>query len=406
MTPPHADADVLIVGAGPAGLALACALADAGLHSLVLEQAPLASLRAPPEDGRDIALTHRSRRILSQLGLWERLPAEALAPLRRAIVSTGHSPQRLQFDGLADGHPQLGWLVPNHLIRSACFEGASARAEQVRIEGDARVTAWQREAGLARVSLADGQQFRAPLVVAADSRFSSLRRMAGIGARMLDFGRTAIVCRMQHEHPHDGSAHECFLPGHTLAMLPMAGQQSSAVWTVRQDGAAALMAASDEDFARQVSEAFGHRLGSMSLAGQRHAYPLVSVYAEAFCSPRLALIGDAAVGMHPVTAHGYNFGLYGIESLCRELARSHQLGRDLGDLAALRRYEAEHRRLTLPIYLGTNGVVKLFTDDRPPAQLVREAVLRLSQWLPPLRRAVSRQLTGEARLASGRILPI
>ena len=389
------DTDVLIVGAGPAGLALACALADAGIRSQVLEQAPRESLVQPPEDGRDIALTHRARRIFTQLGLWQRLPADEIAPLKTALVSNGSSPNTLPFNGQADGHEQLGWLVPNHRIREACFAGAAARPDAVAILGDARVTGLDRGPGHATLTLADGRVLRAPLVVAADSRFSTLRRMAGIGARMLDFGRTAIVCRMRHEKAHDGTAHECFLHGHTLAMLPMAGHQSSAVWTVSSDGAAALMARPDAEFAAAVDEAFGHRLGALSLAGERHAYPLVAVLAQRFCADRFVLIGDAAVGMHPVTAHGYNFGLYGIEVLARELAAARQAGRDLGDARALQAYAREHQRVTWPIYHGTNVVVRLFTDDRPAARVAREAIVSLTNLLPPLKQAITRQLTGD-----------
>lgn len=394
-TPPVPTTDVLIVGAGPAGLALACALADAGLRCQVLEQAPLAALEAPAEDGRDIALTHRARRILTRLGLWERLPTDEIAPLKAAQVTNGDSPFVLPFSGRADGHAQLGWLVPNHRIRQACYAGAVARTAAVTLTGDAQVTALSHDAQGAQVTLADGRVLRAPLVVAADSRFSTLRRLAGIGARMLDFGRTAIVCRMQHSLPHDGTAHECFLHGHTLAMLPMAGQQSSAVWTVTSDGAAELMALPEADFAARVDEAFGHRLGALSTAGERHSYPLVAVYAERFFAPRFVLVGDAAVGMHPVTAHGYNFGLYGVEVLARELAQAHAEGRDLGATPPLARYAEEHRRVTLPIYLGTNTVVKLFTNDSRPAKLAREAIVRATNWLPPVQRAITRQLTGD-----------
>lgn len=309
-------------------------------------------------------------------------------------MSNGDSPRGLVFDGQADGHEQLGWLVPNHRIRAACHAGAMARGEAIQLIGEARVTALTRSAQAATVTLADGRQFSAPLVVAADSRFSSVRRMAGIGARSLDFGRTAIVCRMAHAQPHDGAAHECFLHGHTLAILPMAGQQSSAVWTVKSDGADALMALDDAGFAQAVEQAFGSRLGAMRQAGARHAYPLVAVYAERLWGPRFALVGDAAVGMHPVTAHGYNFGLYGVETLAKQLAKARKAGRDLGEARGLAAYAREHQRVTLPIYLGTNVVVKLFTDDRAPAKALREAVVGLSNLLPPVRAAVTRQLTG------------
>ncbi|HEX5356177.1 MAG TPA: 5-demethoxyubiquinol-8 5-hydroxylase UbiM [Aquabacterium sp.] len=394
------DTDVLIVGAGPAGLALACSLADAGIRTIVLEQAPLSTLVDPPEDGRDIALTHRARRVLTSLGLWGRLPADEIAPLRQAHVTSGVSPLVLPFDAQAQGHEALGWLVPNHRIRAACYAGAAARPDHITLRGEAQVTALQHDASQASVSLADGRTLRAQLVVAADSRFSTVRKMAGIGARMLDFGRTAIVCRMQHERDHQGVAHECFLNSHTLAILPMAGRQASAVWTVSTDGAAALMRMSDEAFAQAVAGEFQHKLGTMHTAGQRHAYPLVAVYAERFCADRFALIGDAAVGMHPVTAHGYNFGLYGIEVLTRELLAARQAGRDLGDGRALQAYAREHRRTTRPIYEGTNAIVKLFTTDQAGAHLLRGAILRASKHLPPVKALITRQLTGEGGLPS------
>jgi len=401
-SPDTSIADVLIVGAGPAGLALAIALAQAGIASTVLEQAPLASLADPPEDGRDIALTHRSRRFLESLGLWQRLPGEEIAPLRQAHVIDGTSPWVLPFSAASEGHQALGWLVPNHHIRAACH-ALAAGMPRIRLQGEARAVAFGRDADCAWVDTSSPQgpgttRHRARLVVAADSRFSSLRRLAGIGARMLDFGRTAIVCRMAHERDHEGIAHECFRYGNTLAMLPMAGRQSSAVLTVRSDETPGWLSASEQAFAARLADQFAHRLGDMQLSGQRHAYPLVATYAHRFAERRFALVGDAAVGMHPVTAHGYNFGLYGIDRLAATLRASHQAGRDLGDINLLEPWAAEHRRVTLPIYVGTNAIVRLFTDDRAPARVARSAVLRVASGIGPLKSAIARQLTGRSPL--------
>lgn len=385
--------DVLIVGAGPAGLALAIALAQAGLRCSVLEQAPLASLADPGNDGREIALTHRARRVLERLGIWQRLPPDAIAPLRRAEVVDGRSPLVLPFDGRADGHDALGWLVPNHLIRRAAH-AAAAGEPSVRLVGGARVVGFASDAAGARLTLEDGSTLRAALAVAADSRYSGLRRLAGIGANWLDFGRTALVCPIEHERDHGGVAHECFLYGHTLAMLPMAGRRSSAVLTLRSDRVGEWLALTDDAFAARVQAAFGDRLGRLHGPGQRRSHPLVATYAHRFAGPRIALVGDAAVGMHPVTAHGYNFGLYGIEVLARELEGARRRGEDIGAPRGLEAYERTHRRATLPIYLGTNAVVRLFTDDRAPARAIRTAVLQAARRLPPLRSLVTRQLTG------------
>jgi len=396
------DADVLIVGAGPVGLSLAAALHDAGLSVQVLEQQPLAALQDPADDGREIALTHRARQVLESLGHWPALPEDVISPLQRAQVQDGDQPASLHFDAPANG--PLGWLVPNHHLRRAAWQ-AVARRPAIRVHADAQVKALaipegDRPGSLAAVTLADGRCLRAALVVAADSRFSGTRRLGGIGAAMHDFGRSVVVGPVHHSHDHDGVARECFRYGNTLAMLPMTNGRSSAVVTADSNLAAQWLALSDEAFAARIAQQIGSELGSIRAAGPRHHYPLVGVYAHRFVAPRLALVGDAAVGMHPVTAHGYNFGLYGVQVLARQLAQARSAGRDIGTLATLQPYEHEHRRVTLPVYLGTNAIVTLFTTEAPAAKLARKAILNVAERLPGLSRlikgSITRQLTGGA----------
>jgi 2-polyprenyl-6-methoxyphenol hydroxylase-like FAD-dependent oxidoreductase len=207
-----------------------------------------------------------------------------------------------------------------------------------------------------------------------------------------------VVGRVAHDKSHDGVAWECFRYGNTLALLPMNDNQASAVITVAGSRAPEWLALDDTAFAQRIEHQSDGRLGAMRAVGPRHHYPLVGVYARRFVAPRFALIGDAAVGMHPVTAHGYNFGLYGVEVLVREIERARRAGRDIGEIAVLQGYENEHRRVTLPVYLGTNAIVTLFTDERAPAKLARKAVLRISEGVPGLssliKAAVTRQLTG------------
>jgi ubiquinone biosynthesis UbiH/UbiF/VisC/COQ6 family hydroxylase len=389
-------ADLLIVGAGPAGLALACAAADAGLRATVLEQQPRVALAEPTDDGREIALTHRGRQVLQRLGLWARLPPGLPSPLREARVADGAAAATLHFGSTRGGDP-LGWLVPNHALRAACWAGAMER-ERVTVLTDAAVKGLQRDALKATLVLADSRHLTAPLVVAADSRFSGTRRLAGIGAAMRDFGRSVIVAPVAHERPHQGIAWECFRYGHTLALLPMAdgetGPRSSVVVTVPSDAVPDWLALNDAAFSARAQAASGGVVGALQPAGTRHAYPLVGVYAHRFVAERFALVGDAAVGMHPVTAHGYNFGLYGVEVLVQALQR-HGLGTGLS--RALAAYDTEHRRVTWPTYHGTNLVVSLFTDERPLARRLRPAVLALAERAPGLsqlvHRAIERQLT-------------
>jgi ubiquinone biosynthesis UbiH/UbiF/VisC/COQ6 family hydroxylase len=404
------DADVLIVGAGPAGLALGAALADQGLQCTLLEQQPEAALAEPAEDGREIALTHRARRVMQALGLWDRLPAAEIAPLNAAHVLDGSSPLVLHFgtpeaavaspSASSSASSPLGWLVSNHLIRQAAWQAAAARPA-LRVLCEARVNAIERDARSAAVHLADGRVLRGRLLVAADSRFSATRRLAGIGAAMHDFGRSVVVGRVRHEQGHGGVAWECFRYGNTLALLPMAGGHcASAVVTVGAERADEWLALSDAEFAGRIQAQSEGRLGAMQAEGPRHHYPLVGVYAQRFVAPRFALIGDAAVGMHPVTAHGWNFGLYGVEVLARELGAQRRAGGDLGELAPLLRYEREHRRATLPVWLGTNAIVTLFTDERTVPKLARRAVLAVAERAPGLsaliKSGIERQLRGRA----------
>ena len=287
--------------------------------------------------------------------------------------------------------------MPNHLIRRAAWLAAGTRPN-VRVECDARVTAVNVGAQRAQLSLSDGRLLHAPLVVAADSRLSQTRRWAGIGASMHDFGRSVVAGRLAHEHDNEGVAWECFRHGDALALLPMNDRRVSAVVTVPSDQARHWLALDDAAFAARVQSNANARLGTMRAAGPRHHYPLVGVYAHRFVAPRIALIGDAAVGMHPVTAHGWNFGLYGVEVLAQALRSAAQGGRDVGALTTLEPYEREHRRTTLPVYLGTQAVVSLFTDDRALPRRLRQLVLTVAQSVPPfnalVKSTITRQLTG------------
>jgi 2-polyprenyl-6-methoxyphenol hydroxylase-like FAD-dependent oxidoreductase len=210
---------------------------------------------------------------------------------------------------------------------------------------------------------------------------------------MRDFGRSVLLARIEHEKPHEDQALECFHHGHTMAWLPLGGispRLSSLVLTLPTDQAELQRGWDDATWLAWVQQHSQGRLGQLRIAGPRHHYPLVATYAHRFAARRFALVGDAAVGMHPVTAHGYNFGLYCVQRLAAELAKSRDA---LGTDAPLLRYAAGHRRDTWTIYQGTNAVVKLFTNERAPARLLRHGVLRLAQALPPLKAAIAAQLT-------------
>ncbi len=393
------DYDVVVVGAGPAGLSFAKSIAGAGLRIVVIEKQSLESLADPEFDGRDIALTHLSVKILKEFGVWDRLEVDQKFPIVEARVLDGNSPYTLDFVRERDNAEALGYIVSNHDIRRAVYEEVKGLSD-VELICDSAVEAVSTDTSTASVTLSDGRTISSRLLISADSRFSETRRMLGMSAEMLDFGRVCIVLRMQHDQPHDGVAYECFHYGRTLAILPLSTHQSSVVVTAPMSQRDEIMNMSDMAFASDIQRRFDNRYGQMKLATERFAYPLVGVHAKKFCTARCALVGDAAVGMHPVTAHGYNLGLSGAELLANEIRVALDKGEDIGAPNVLRNYERKHRRNTWPIYHGTNEVVKFFTDDRPPAKFARKVAIRLANNFPPIKRVIRNKLTERSNRSS------
>ncbi len=394
--------DIAIIGAGPAGLSFACSLHDTDLKIAVIEKQSRDLLANPPIDGRDIALTHLSRKLMRQQGSWQRIDAEQIAPIRRAEVIDGDSPYTLDFDTPTDETDALGFLISNFRIRKAIFEELET-LENVTLIDETEVSRVATDDQGASLTLASGEPIRASMIVAADTRFSTSRRQMGISSDARDFGRTAIVCWMEHEINHQQTAFECFHYGRTLAILPMPGKLSSVVITVASDQAEEILEMDEVNFSRDIEQRLNGRLGAMTQKGKRYPYPLVGVHANRFHARRFALIGDAAVGMHPVTAHGFNLGLSGQDLLASEISNAIAQGREFWHADVLARYQKLHMLSTRPLYHGTNSIVSLFTNDSLPATFLRKAVLRLSNNLPPVKWAIRQKLMAKNQIKS--ILP-
>ncbi|MCG5078038.1 5-demethoxyubiquinol-8 5-hydroxylase UbiM [Paraburkholderia tagetis] len=396
-------ADIVVVGAGPAGLCFARSLAETGLKIVVVDQQRDEEIRNPEFDGREIALTHKSVGVLNRLGLWERIESQAKSRLLDARVYNGKSSYALEIGRELSPHEELGWLVANHQIRKAAFEAvqcARKDAANIEIRTSERVIGVKSDDDCATVQLENGESIATRLIVAADSRFFATRRMMGISAHMRDFGKTMLVCGMTHEKPHHHAAWEWFGYGQTLALLPMnphpesGAFQSSVVLTLTGREIERLKQTDAHTFASEIERRFDHRLGNMALVTTRHAYPLVGVYPERFVATRFAAVGDAAVGMHPVTAHGFNFGLSGVESLAGAIREACLAGRDFATDAILRRYEHKHRLKTRPLYLITGMIASIYTRDHLPARLARDVLLRAGERLHPFKRGVAAYLAG------------
>ncbi len=385
------DFDIVVAGAGPVGLALAGSLVGCGLRIALVDPQPAGALADPADDGREIALTDRSVAMLDTLGAWARIPDEVVAPLRHMRVLNGPSHYAMHFGAGEAGGGQLGRFVPNHWLRRALHDVVGTHAEISLLPGRS-VTAMRAEGRTARAVLSDGQALSAGLVVAADTRRSRLRQQQRIPAALHDYRQLMLVCPVAHTLPHRETATAWFEYGRTLVTLPLNHGRSSAVMTLQRPDAEALLALDDRAFGDEITRRYRDRLGSMRPVGARHAVPVVTAYAARFVAQRFALLGDAAVGMHPTTAHGFNFGLLGQHALATAIRTAIGRCADVADPGALRRYEAAHRRETRLFFTGAEAIMRLYAaGDNFPARLLRDAALRLGN-LPPLRQALAARM--------------
>ncbi len=403
------DTEVLIVGGGLNGAALALALAAGGVASIVLDAAPRQIRTDPDFDGRAYALALTSRRMLAALGIWRAVEAEA-QPILEVKVSDGRpgegaSPLHLHLDHAEIDEGPMGHMIEDRHLRRALIAAMDAD-ERIEHRGGVRVVDQAVEAGGASVTLEDGTRLTAALVVGCDGRGSAVARRAGIGRLGHDYVQTALVCAVEHELPHRGIAHQLFLPAGPLAILPLPGNRSSIVWTEDRARAEAIARLEPEAYLAALHPRFGDFLGQIRLAGGRHRYPLGLTLAESFTAPRLALAGDAAHGIHPLAGQGLNLGLRDVASLAQVLVDARRRGQDLGAADVLDDY-ARWRRADTALMVGaTDGINRLFSNDNPLLRLGRDLGLGLASRLPPLRRALIREaagLTGELpRLMRGR----
>lgn len=393
--------DVIIVGAGPIGLSMARMLAGCELSVHIVEGQPQQSIANPDYDGREIAITHRTKEMMHDLDQWRHIDQQKIHFLKRAEVYDGNSPFAMGFDkpDTVRGKPieTLGYLLSNNRIRKAAYD-ALTHDEQtphyLTTHFGQRVKSVTTSDECAQVTLENGTVINGRLVLAADSRVSFMRKALGISADMHDFGRTVLVFRTEHTLTNHETAHEGFYYGKTLAVLPLGGYESSMVITVDNSQVERINAMSKQELASEMSAWLDGRLGEITVTGDIHSYPLLGVHADKFYGKRSALIGDAAVGMHPVTAHGYNLGMESVAILGKLLIQAAQNGEDIANPQILARYHRIHSTKTRAMYHGTNAIVKLYTDERPLARSIRKVGLRLGNSFTPVKRLITAQLTG------------
>ena len=394
--------DVIISGGGLVGQTLALALAHHGLSVQVVDPADPVATIAPGFDGRASAIASATWQMFEVLGIADRLVGHG-CPIRAIKVGDG-SPDGgrggdLDFVTQA-GDPPLGTMIENRQLRIA-LAAALADSPLVRLMMPATVAARTIDAHGVTLTLADGIRLTAPLLVVAEGRRSPTRDAAGFRIANWSYHHHAMIGAVAHERPHGNVAHEIFYPSGPFALLPLVddaeGRHRSAfVWTVSEKDGPGFAKLGDRGFTAELEKRAGGVLGPMRLVAPRMAYPLGFHHSASIVADRIALVGDAAHGIHPIAGQGLNLGLRDVAALTEVLVDGVRLGLDLGDAALLARYQRWRGLDNLMVSLATDGLTRLFGIPGRAAAAVRRTGLGAVQRMPMLKRFFMDEARGEA----------
>lgn len=390
-------ADVLILGGGLVGSALAVALDRHGLSAIVVDPADPAVMLAPAFDGRASAVASASHRMLDAIGVGEALRGQG-CPIRHIRVSDGLAPGKLDFVPAADD-AALGTMYENRLLRRALYDAVSA-APLVDLRMGTRATQVERDQDGVRATLTDGRIVTADLLIAAEGRQSPTREAAGIAVARWQYDHAAIVGAFHHERSHENVAYEIFYPAGPFALLPLpddeVGHRSAIVWTVAADQAAGMLKLGDRGFLAEAEKSMGGFLGALSHASPRASYPLGFHHAARMTGTRLVLVGDAAHGIHPIAGQGVNLGYRDVAALVEVLVEGRRLGLDAGDAQLLRRYEAWRGLDTFMVAAATDTLTRLFGIPGKAASAVRRFGISAVDRIPALKDRLMSEARGES----------
>ncbi|NDR58587.1 UbiH/UbiF/VisC/COQ6 family ubiquinone biosynthesis hydroxylase [Aliiruegeria sabulilitoris] len=392
------DCDILIVGGGLNGPSLALAAAQAGLSSIVVDRLSFEARADSEFDGRSYALALASQRLLAAIGIWEKV-AEHAQPILHIVTSDGRAgegpiwPFAMHFDHGELDEGVMGYLLEDRYLRKALLEAIEANPLVTTRSGE-DVVAQEITPQAASITLASGETLTGALLVGADGRKTGVGMRAGIQRTGWDYGQTALVCAVEHEKPHNGTAHQFFMPSGPLAILPLPGNRSSIVWSEKPEAAAHIASLDDEGFLEALRPRFGDFLGEIRLAGKRFSYPLNLTMANQTVKDRLVLIGDAAQGVHPIAGQGFNQGLVDVATLTQVLAEAHRRGEDIGSILVLDRHRQWRSFDRATLAIGMDTVNRLFSNDNPLLRFGRSLGMAAIDRMPALRQRFIREAAG------------
>ena len=390
-------ADVIIIGGGLVGLALASALDSSGLSAIIIDSADPSAHAHAGFDGRTSAVSSSSMRMLEAIGVAHHLP-ELGCPIRRIAVADGLEPGGLHFE--ANDDEPLGLMHENRNLRAA-LQSRVASGKNIFPMWNAQVSKTDRTEPGVRIALGDGRILSGSLLVGADGRSSRTREAAGINIARWKYDHQAIVSVLRHAFPHEHVAYEIFYPTGPFALLPMNddqnGHRSALVWSVPNDDAGGWLSLSDEDFAGEAEAAMGGFLGKIEMLAPRSSFPLGFHHAAQITTNRLALVGDAAHAIHPIAGQGLNLGFRDVAALTQVLVEGARLGMDLGDQQLLDRYQRWRSLDALSVAFATDSLTRIYAIPGVAASAVRRLGMRLVGRISPLRD----RLMSEARGTNG-----
>lgn len=382
--------DIIIGGGGMIGVSLALALRPLKLRVAVVEPVARGEEQQPSFDDRSTALSRSTQRMFDAMGLWPDVMA-ASTPIRHIHVSDAGRFGFSRIDAQEQGVEALGHVVINRVL-GGVLKDELARAETVDQYCPARITDIDVDDERASVVLDTGETLTADLLVAADGARSHLRDLLGIGSEIKQYGQTAIIGNLLSEKRPDGVAYERFTAGGPIAFLPMAGGRTAFVWVAETAVADELMALADDAFTDRLHDAFGSRLGRFSRIGKRSAYPLTLSKASKLIATRSVLIGNAAHGLHPVAAQGFNLGMRDVAALCDCLSDARSS--DEAVAVTLERYADWRRRDQGTLVRITDSIVEIFGSSNPATRLARNVGMLGFDLIPGVRKAFAKQMMG------------
>jgi ubiquinone biosynthesis UbiH/UbiF/VisC/COQ6 family hydroxylase len=386
------DCDVVIVGGGLVGTALARSLAETGLSLVLLDAAEPPAAPSGPLDARVYAVSPGSQALLAGLGAWPAMDLARVAAVERMRIFGDDARAQLTFSAFDAGRAELAWIAEASAIQAGLERTLAGQPDLTIVRPDRPADlAWIAD-GL-HLTTQGGANIRTRLVVGADGADSWVRDRGAISVSGRDYGQQGVVAHFRCEHPHLGTAHQWFRSDGVLALLPLPGDQVSMVWSAGDGLAEELKAADLGDLGDRVTAASGGILGRLEPVSTPIGFPLRLVKVDSLAAPRIALVGDAAHAVHPLAGQGVNLGFQDTRELARVLA-AREPGRDCGDYLLLRRYERARREDILLMQTMTDGLQRLFGRPEPAVSAARNWGLRLTNSLTPLKSLLMQRALG------------